>query len=170
MYRRLEKMYESLAETSPHIAKLLDRAKIIKIGNNDRISFGELYQLINYEWQKFVDVVKRLGNDDVILFHGFSIIPAMYGKKAMIDMLKLFDSISENITLINKYHEKLYDERTEKLMGRFYDVVLRVERTEGEFAGFEETHVIGVDQSIVMDIKPGFKRFKIGEDWRFVEV
>lgn len=93
----------------------------------------------------------------------------MYGQKAMIDMLKVLDVIPEGVTLINKCSEKLYDEAVSKLMERFYDVVLRVERSEGEFFGFEKTYTIGVDQSIVMDIKPGFARFKIGEDGRLVE-
>jgi len=172
MYRRLEKTYESISKTSPQIAKLLDKAKIIKIGTKDRVSFGELYEFINLDltWhRRFVDVVKRLHDDDVIIFHGFSIIPLMYGMKAMMDMLKVLDMMPEGITLINKCSEKLYDEAVNKLMERFYDVVLKVERSEGEFLGFEETYTIGVDQSIVMDIKPGFARFKIGEDGRLIE-
>lgn len=137
------------------------------------VSFGELYEFIDFDLtlhRRLVDVVKRLGDDDVIIFHGFSIIPAMYGQKAMIDMLRLLDQISEDVTLINKCPEKLYDEAVSKLMERFYDVVLKVERSEGEFFGFEESYTIGVDQSIVMDIRSGFARFKIGEDGRLAEL
>ncbi|AEA47111.1 hypothetical protein [Archaeoglobus veneficus] len=155
MYRRLEKTYESILKSSPDIAKLLDRAKIIKIGSKDRTSFGELYELINPDlnWHRNLsDVVKGLGEDDVLLFHGFSIIPTLYGRKAMIDMLKLLDQISEDVTLINKCSKKLYDGQVEKVMERLYDVVLRVERSEGEFLGFEESYMIGVDQSIIMNI------------------
>lgn len=172
MYRRLEKTYESISKTSPQIAKLLDKAKIIKIGTNDRISFGKLYEFINLDltWhRRFVEVIKRLDDDDVIIFHGFSIIPAMYGQRAIIDMLKVLDVMPEDITLINKFSEKLYDEAVSKLMERFYDVVLRVERSEGELLGFEESYTIGVDQTIIMDVKPGIRRFKIGEDGRLVE-
>ncbi len=172
MYRRLEKTYESISKASPHLAELLNKTKIIKIGLKNRVSFGELYRLINPDltwYKKFFKVVKEFDHDDAVIFYGFSIIPLMYGQRAMVDILKLFDSMSDNVTLISKYPEKLYDEAVSKLMERFYDVVMKVERTE-EFFGFEETYTIGVDQSIVIDVKPGFARFKVGEDGRLIKV
>ncbi len=171
MYRRLEKTYESISHASPEIKSLLEEVKIIKIGRK-KDAFGELYQLITPDatWhKKFVEVAKRLGKDDVLLFHGFSIVPIMYGEKAMVEMLRLLDEVSEDLTLINKCSEHLYDETTEKLLERFYDVVVKVERDEESFLGFEETYTIGVYQSIVMEIRPGFARFRIGEDGRLVK-
>jgi len=171
MYRRLEKTCESILKTSPEVAKILEGARIIKIGTKEEVSFGQLYKLISGpSWLKqLTNIVRRLSPDDVLLLHGFSVVPVIYGQKGLMDVLRLLDSVHGDVTVIGKCSEKLYNENTEKLLERFYDVVLEVKRSEGEFLGFEETYTVGVRQSIVMDIRPGFGRFKIGDDGRLVE-
>ena len=171
MYRRLEKTYESILKTSPEVKKILEGARIIKIGTKKEISFGQLYKLVSGpSWLKpLTNIVRELSSKDLLLLHGFSIIPVMYGQKGLRDVLRLLDSAHGDITVIGKCSEKLYSENTEKLLERFYDVVLEIKRTKGEFPGFEETYTVGVRQSILMDIRPGFGRFKIGDDGRLVE-
>ncbi len=164
MYRRLEKTYESIAKTSQEIAKVLENAKIIKIGLKEKVSFGKLYKLINPDlWSKgLADVVKNLGKDDILIFHGFSIIPAIYGQKAIMNLLRILDLMPEDVTLISKL-PRIYEESMINLLERFYDVVINIERSG------EETYIIGVSQSIIMDIKPGFGWFRIGEDGKLIE-
>lgn len=168
MYRRLEKICES----NPQIAEILDKASIIKVGSSDEISFGKLYKHIyGSTWNEtLVNVVRELGGDDVLLLHGFSILPIIYGQKGLIDVFRFLDAMQDDVTVIGKCSEKLYDGTVERIMERLYDVVLRVERTEGELLGFGESYTIRVDQTIVTDIEPGAERFEIGEDGRLVEV
>ena len=170
MFRRLKKTCESILRTSQEVAEILKRAKIIKIGTKEEVSFGQLYELISDpSWlKKLMSIFKKLGSDDFLLLHGFSIVPIIYGRKGLMDVLRLLDSIHDDVTVISKCSEKLYDETTEKLIERFYDVVISVKK-EGEFLGSEEIYTISVTQSIVMDIRPGSGKFKIGEDWRLVE-
>ena len=170
MYRRLEKTCESILRTSPEVAKILKRARIIKIGMKEEVSFGQLYELISDpSWpKKLIDIVRKLNPDDFLLLHGFSIVPVIYGRNGLINVLRLLDSTHDDVTIINKCPKNLYDETTKKLLERFHDVVISVKK-EGEFLGSEVIYTIGVTQSIVMDIKPGLRRFKIGENMRLAE-
>lgn len=171
MQRRLGKTYETMVRTSPEIAQILERANIIKIGTKNEVPFGRLYQLIpsGLTWLRtFREFLKGLGEKDLILFHGFSILPKIYGKTYVKNVLNLFESIPDGPTVIGKSSKKIYDDATIGFTNMFYDVVLEIERIEE--VGFEEFYKIGVSQSIVGDVQPGFGRFKIGRDGHLVEV
>ena len=172
MYRRLVKTYESIQKVSPKIAEILNNVEIIKVGTRGNVSFGNLYKLISGQtWHKsLITITKNLNKDDVLILHGFSIIPHMHDRKGLIEVLKLLDSINEDVTVIGKCSENLYNMKTEKLFERFYDVILRIKRTEGEFLGFGETYMIGVEKSIVVNIKPEFGKFMVGEEGELVKV
>jgi len=49
-------------------------------------------------------------------------------------------------------------------------IVIRIKR-ENEFFDFgEDVYLIGVDQSIVREIRPGYTRYKIGKDGRLKKI
>jgi hypothetical protein len=171
MQRRLEKTYESMARISPEIAEIIGKAKIIKIGTNASTSFGKLQHSIpmDSEWLKtFMKILEELSDRDLMLFHGFSLLPRIYGESSLKYVLDLFEAIPDGPTIISKSHRSIYDERTNMFINMLYDTILRIEKIED--VGLEEFYKIGVSQSIVMDVRPGFSRFKIDRSGRLIEV
>jgi len=171
MQRRLEKTFESIARTSPDIAEILGRAKIIKIGRIGFTSFGKLEHLIPMDsgwFRTFLKILEEFNEKDLMLFHGFSLLPRIYGEQSLKHMLKIFESIPEGVTVIGKSHRSIYDEGIHMFINMLYDIVLGIEKIED--VGFEEFYKIGVTQSIVMDVRPGYARFKIDRTGRLVEV
>ena len=135
---------------------------MIKIGLREKTSFGELYRFINENtwYKRFMDIVKELDEDDVLILHGFSILPVIHGRRGLTDIIRLLDSANENLTIIGKYADKLYSEKVEVLLERFYDVVIRIRRFEGNY--LDVSYSIDIDQSILADLTPGtYGRFKI---------
>jgi hypothetical protein len=172
MCRNFEKTYQSIARVSPDVAKLLDKSKVIKIGMREDIAYGKLCELIypDSDWfEDFVNTLMKLDDDDFLLFHGFSMIPLMYGPSALRFIQKTLDSLPEDITLVVKQAKGIYDGRTESLIKAFYDVVLKVERCE-EIIEFDETYEIGIDHSIIIDVRPRSGRFKVGEYGKLVMI
>ncbi len=171
MQRRLEKTYESIARTSPEIAEILEKSRIIKIGNDTSTSFGKLQHSIpmDSDWFKtFMQILGGLTDRDLMLFHGFSLLPRIYGESSLKCILEMFESIPDGPTILSKSHRSIYDERTHMFINTLYDVVLSIEKIED--VGFEEFYKIGIFQSIVMDVRPGFSRFKIDGSGRLIEV
>ncbi len=172
--RKLKKKYEWMSELYPDIAKILDKTYSIKIGQNDSIAFGNLFDFIrengSFKWlDALADSLKKIKDEDMIVLSGFSLFVAINGQNALREALRLIDSLAENVTFFGFYQEGLYDDQTNRLMEKFYDVIIRVKK-EDEFTGFgETTFLVGVEQSVVGDIEPGFARFKI-EDGKLVEV
>ncbi len=163
MMRRLAKTYESIP--SKEIRKILDDAAIIKVGLSEKIPFGKLYAFINIHsewWEALVEELYKLG-DSLLIFHGFSLLPLVYGKDAWKYLMDIFDALPDEITFINKISTSLYDREIKRFMERFHDVILRI-RWEEEFFPVGKTYWIGVEQSIIFDIKPGYARYKLVGD------
>lgn len=160
MMRRLGKTYESLPDGTAK--KLLSEANIVKVGQNHRIPFGKLHSFIDIHsewWEEFADVLSEL--DDVLLiFHGFSLLPMVYGDEAWKFLMDIFDSLPDDVTFVNKISSSLYEKETKQFFERFHDVVIRI-RWESELFPIGRTYWIGVEQSIIFDIKPGYARYKI---------
>lgn len=172
--RKLKKKYEVLSRLHPDIAKILEKAYIIKIGQHYKPVFGELFDLIHedgsFKWlDALADDLRKLNDEDVVVLSGFSLFIAINGPKALNNGIRLIDSLPENITLFGFYQDGLYDDRTNRLTEKFYDIIIRVKK-EDEFMGIgETTFLVGVEQSAIGDVEPGFIRFKI-ENGKLVEV
>ncbi len=169
MMRRLGKTYESIPDE--RIKRILDEAAIIKVGLNENVPFGKLHAYVNIHsewWDDLIDELYKLG-DSFLLFHGFSLLPIVYGNEAWKYLMDIFDALPDEITFVNKISSSLYDENVKRFMERFHDVILAVRREE-DFFPVGRTYWIGVEQSIIFDIKPGYARYKlVGENLQKVE-
>ncbi len=169
MMRRLGKTYESIPDE--RIKRILDEAAIIKVGLNENVPFGKLHAYVNIHsewWDDLIDELYKLG-DSFLLFHGFSLLPIVYGNEAWKYLMDIFDALPDEITFVNKISSSLYDENVKRFMERFHDVILAVRREE-DFFPVGRTYWIGVEQSIIFDIKPGYARYKlVGENLQKIE-
>jgi len=166
MCRRMRKSVESLLRIHPEIAKRLEKVRIIKVGSNEEVPFGKLHIFIelNEKWcEELACVVNALGKDDLLMFHGFSIIQIMYERKWLVDKLRFFESLPQDVTILNKISREFYTGWVEGAMKKLHDVVLRVEKSERGLIEGEDSYTIAVEQSIVADIAPKIARFKMGE-------
>ena len=172
MCRRARKAYESLIKTHQETARLFDKVKIIKIGFNREVPFGELYQFINIEepWcERLAEVVAELSSKDMIIFHGFSLVQLLYSRDWLVRNLKFFDHIPSDITVINKISKSSYKGWVEGVMRKLHDVVIRAEKSEKGLLDHEESYLIGVEESIAINIPLAFARFKLSETGVFEE-
>jgi hypothetical protein len=65
----------------------------------------------------------------------------------------------------------LYDGRTNRVIEKLYDVILRI-RKENECFGCDEedTYIIGIEQSILRDIPPSYARYRVSENGKLVRI
>lgn len=172
MCRRAKKSYESLIKMHPEIAGLLDRVNVIKIGFNRDVPFGKLYHFINIEdpWcEKLAEVVAGFSRRDMVIFHGFSLVQLLYSEDWFAKNLKFFDHIPPDITVINKISSGFYRGWVEGVMKKLHDVVIRAEKSEKGLLNHEESYVIGIEESIAVDIPVTSSRFKLSETGVFEE-
>ena len=172
MCRRAKKSYESLVKIHPESARLIDKVKVIKIGFNREVPFGELYQFINIEEQwcdRLAEIVTNLSSRDMIIFHGFSLVQLLYSRDWLVKNLKFFDHIPPDITVINKISKNFYKGWVEGVLRKLHDVVIRAEKSEGGLLDNEESYVIGIEESIAVDIPITSSRFKLSETGVFKE-
>ncbi len=172
MCRKARKSYESIIKTHPESANLLNKVKIIKIGFNEEVPFGELHQFINIEEQwceKLADILMDFSSKDIIIFHGFSLVQLLYSKDWLVRNLKFFDRIPSDITVINKISKNFYRGWVEGVLRKLHDVVIRAEKSERGLLDHEESYLIGVEESTVIDIPLSSARFKLSETGVFEE-
>ena len=159
MMRRLHITYQSLPE---EISALLNRANLIKVGMHEEVPFGRLYAFMDVrsDWfGEFINVIDGLESSSMLVFHGFSLLPMVYGEKAWEQTMEIIDALPNDITFVNKVSSSLYGDEMKRFMERFHDVVIRIKREEDFLIG--NTYWIGVDQSITFDITPGYARYRI---------
>ena len=164
-YRRHKIKYEQLKEKSPGIAEILDKANIIKIGYRDDTSFGKPYYFISEtDLEEDINilgsVLEKLSDDDLVVSTGFFKLVATFGKDIIQHVIKIVDFLPEKITMLSFYQSNLYDTRTNRLINKLYDIVIRI-KDEVEITFGENTYLIGVEESIVWDVIPSFQRYKI---------
>jgi len=181
--RRLREMYKSFKDECPEIAQILDNAKFIKIGQKICSPFSESEcrigsERLNLIHEKSVlenyigleSVSNNLSNNCFTVFAGLYMLPAIYGPSAIKSIHQIFSSLPKETTLFSFYPEGFLEPRQDKSLEKLYDIILRVKR-ENEFFYFgEDTYLMGVDHSIVKDIRPGFGRYTIDENWNLIEV
>ncbi|AEA46600.1 hypothetical protein [Archaeoglobus veneficus] len=174
--RRLRETYESIRRESPEVAETLEGVKLVKIGEkkcfpfgsecvkNDGISIPES----KFFGEEFLRIARRARDDDVFVFVGFYIIPAIYGIDAVRHIYRFFSCLPEKITVFSLYSEDSLDNLTNKLMEKLYDVVIRINKESHSFG--EDVYLLGIEQSIVREIRPGFARFRIGKNGRLESI
>ncbi len=168
MCRRLRKMYNSLLKVNPDITRVLNKANVIKIGCRNNIPFGRFYEFIPEDdwYKKLVEIVDGLGEDDLLILHGFSLIPALGSKRDLLNYIKVLDTLHDDVTVIGRFVRDLYSQDITRLIERYYDVTIDIKKDE---IGCDECYVLSINQSLIVDIKPRtIGRFKIW-DYRFVE-
>ena len=172
-YRRHKIKYEQLKDRHPDIAEILNRANIIKIGYRDSVSFGKLYYFIpegnpEEEINALYSVLEELSDEDLVVFTGFFKLVTIGGKDILKQKERLVDSLPERITMFTFYQNNIYDTRTNRLINKLYDIIIRI-KDEAEITFGEKTCLIGVEESIVWDVITCFQRYKIVNNM-FVEV
>jgi len=171
MCRKLKEHYRFISKHAPEIAEILDRAYFIKIGRKDTIPFGMLYDFIpedvvKREFERIELAVSKLRDGDIVLVFGFYLMYAIYGRWLLKNLIRIVDALPENITLVSLSPYGLYDYATTRIIERFFDVVIRIVKEEEPLDFGEDIYIIGVEESITREIKPGFERFKILPDGR----
>jgi len=170
MERRLAKSYQSILKIHPEIAKLLEQVKIIKVGTKKSIYFGKLHAFItiNQDWWKLLkEIAKNMSNDDVMIFHGYSTLPILW-KDNMHLMMNVIDAMPDDITLICKVHDVIHQrEKMMRHMDLLYDLIIKIKK---EHLTFDDTYLIGIYESVILDIKPETWRFKINKDGKLIKI
>ncbi len=169
--RNLKEYYRFISKHSPEIANILDKAYIVKIGRKNTIPFGRLYyfvheDLIKKEFEKLEVAISKLTDDDLVLVFGFYLMFSIYGRWILKNMIWLADLLPEKLTLISLCPYGLYDYTTTRIIERFFDVIVRIVKEEEPLDFGEDIYIIGVEESVTREIKPGFERFKILPDGR----
>lgn len=172
--RRLEEMYNSLVKDAHEIRGILENAYIIKVGAKEEAPFGQLYSFIPQsnafeELLGLEGIFSKLKDDDLLILYGLYMFPAIYGKETLRRIIRLFNAIPKKVTVFGLCSEGLYEERVNRIVEKLYDVILRVSKEKEEFFS-EGVYTVGIEQSIVRDIQPGYMRFKILDDGKFVRV
>ena len=171
MCRKLKEHYRFISKHAPEIAEILDRAYFVKVGRKDTIPFGRLYDFIpedvvKREFERIELAVSKLRDGDIVLVFGFYLMYAIYGRWLLKNLIRIVDALPENITLVSLSPYGLYDYATTRIIERFFDVVIRIVKEEEPLDFGEDIYIIGVEESITREIKPGFERFKILPDGR----
>lgn len=112
----------------------------------------------------------NIDNDDLLVFYGMHLIPALYGSSTLIDIMRLFDSLPKEVTLFSPVPEGVNDERVENVLTRFYDVILRIKKDNSIMCLDEEVYLIGVNQSYIRRISQDFSRFRVRGDGKLVKI
>ncbi|RLI74019.1 hypothetical protein DRO97_06440 [Archaeoglobales archaeon] len=179
--RRIKEAYESFSTKYPEITEIMDKAKFVKIGTKKCSPIGknkckEGGELLFLPWGDTSEIilqlenfVKDLGADDVLFIYGSYVIPTFYGTSSLRHMLTFFESIPYDVTLISFCPSQILNESTYKIVERFYDIVLAIKKGE-EFYFDDETYFIEVEESIILDVKPCYGKYKIGVDGRLEKV
>jgi len=154
---------------------MLKDVKIIKIGKNYDVPFGELYEFIPYDeiedgFVRIEHAFRKLKGDDLLIFFGMHLIPVIYGREILRGLMELYDAIPRDITLLSTCPEHIYDKNLEMIIRMFYDIVLRIKKEDELFRFGRDTYLIGVEHSTIPEIKPRFGRYVIDSNGRFIRV
>lgn len=181
--RRLREMYKSFKDECPEIAQILNNAQFIKIGqkicspfSGDDCRIGSKGLNLIHEkgiLEDYVGLENISSNFDkncFAIFAGIYMLPSIYGPSAIKNIHQIFSSIPKDTTLFSFYPEGFLEPRHNKSLEKLYDIILRVKREKEFFFFGEDTYLMGVDHSIVKDIRPGFSRYTIDDEWDLIEV
>ncbi len=165
--RRMGEIYKSLKNESPYLAEIFSKMKIIKVGNTRRCSYGELYEFINSgdvreELKALEGVLSTLPKDAFLMIRGLYLVPAIHGKSVLGDILRLFDTIPDGITLIDYYSAGILDEYLNRIVEKLYDIVISIKKDDAIFG--DDSLILSIDQSIIQGLEPRSWRVRISHD------
>ncbi len=171
MCRKLREHYDFISKHSPNIAKILDKAYFVKVGRKDSVPFGRIYEFIpedtiSKEFERLEISACKLREEDIVFVFGFHLMFAIYGRWIFRKIIRIFDLLPERITLISISPYGLHDYSTSRTIDKFFDVVIRIVKEEEPLDFGQDIYIIGVEESVTREIKPGFERFKILPDGR----
>ncbi|HID42812.1 MAG TPA: hypothetical protein EYP30_03410 [Archaeoglobaceae archaeon] len=180
--RRLREMYKSLHKERLPASELLEKSILIKVGQKECYPFKRekcmksknLFFIPEnrvLEGNELIrNITENITPDCIAVLAGFYLLPAIYGLAAIERLYHIFSEIPEETTLFSFYPKDFLDERLNKPLEKLFDVVVYVKKEDEFFYFGEEMYLIGIEQSIIKDIKPGYARFKTGDDWTLFEV
>jgi|Deesub1362B_J571_1020462.scaffolds.fasta_scaffold00705_19 hypothetical protein len=180
--RRLREMYRSMNSDNLPVTSQLNNANLIKIGkkecfpfvNGECVGSGRL-TLISEEsifddFESVDRIAVNITNENVTVLAGLYLLPAVYGFSAIESIYRIFCKMPEDATVFSFYPNGFLDKHLNKSLEKLYDVIIRVKREDELFYFGEEMYLIGIEQSIIKDIKPGYARYRIGEEWNLLKV
>ena len=178
--RRLREVCKSLSKEAPELVNILKNSKAIKIGQKKCIPFGlhcseDVSSFIPEDlalddYAGLTSIAESVTGEDVLVLVGFYIMPMIYGREALRSIYAMFNALPSEITVFSLYSEGFLENSVDKAIKKLHDVVIRIKR-EDEFFDFgEDIYLVGVDQSIIREIRPGYARYRIGDDGRFVRI
>ena len=179
--RRLHEMYKSMNDDKMPAARLLEKALFIKIGQKECYPFEKpcargyrdlvlIKEDRIFDYEFIENIVEYVTPDCILILAGFYLLPAIHGMRAVKGLYRFFSEIPEETTLFSFYPRNFLDERLNRLLEKLFDVVVSIKKEDEFFQFGGETYLIGIEQSIIRDIKPGYARFRIGEDWNLIEI
>ena len=163
--RRMGEIYRSLKKDNPELAEIFGRMKIIKVGNREHTSYGELHQFINAgdvreELKTLGDVISTLPKNAFLMLRGLYLVPAIYGKAILGDVMRLFDAIPDGITLVEYYSEGILGERLNRIVEKFFDIIIGIRKDDAIFG--DNNFILSIEQSIIQGLEPRSWRVRIG--------
>jgi len=168
--------FEDMSDFKREIKDALDEAEIIKVGTNDKVPFGKLHYLVHIKDPKdtidnLIPVLKKLDENDVLIIYGLYLIPVIYGFEGIWEILRLFESLKEDLTLVSFVPLEAYP--TTSIHGLFreiYDIVINICREKDYVAFGEEIYLLGLEQSYTPKMPPGYIRVRVSPELKLVMV
>ncbi|WP_048085526.1 hypothetical protein [Archaeoglobus veneficus] len=177
--RKLEVEYQAFFEKmDPEKQKIkdaLDNARIIKVGSNEKIPFGKLGDYIQLtDLDTIMDeLTTKLSNFDgnvLLVIYGLHLVSAVYGSKGVERILKLFDVLEDDLTMVSMVPSEIYPTSHHVLFQELYDIVIKIS-TEEEFVAFgEDTFLVGIVQSFTPKIPIGYMRVRVIPELRLERI
>jgi len=180
--RRLREMYKSMYTDNLPIANQLKNANLMKIGQKECFPFiegkcveSDRVTLISeerffYGYESIESIASSINSEYITVLAGLYLLPAIHGFSAVENIYRIFSEMPEDATLFSFYPNDFLDKHLNKSLEKLYDVIIRVKKEDEFFYFGEEMYLIGIEQSIIKDIKPGYARYRIGEEWNLLEV
>jgi len=149
---------------------------MIKIGHNDDIRFGELYEHIPLSSdpgtisERLSEILEKLKVDDVVVFLGFYMGELFYGDSmSNFNQLKVYSFLPEGITLLRLDEAGFYRDVVNHFIRRLHDLEVIIKREDALYSFGEEVYTFGISQTLFEELPSGYARVKV-QDGRLVEL
>jgi|GEM_PF-3375952 hypothetical protein len=149
---------------------------VIKIGHNDDIRFGELYEYIPLSndaesvSERLSEILEKLKIQDVVIFLGFYMGELFYGDSiSNFNQLKVYSFLPEGITLLRFDETGFYKEVINHFIRRLHDLEVIIKREDELYSFGEEVYTFGISQTLFEELPSGYARVRV-ENGRLVEI
>ena len=149
---------------------------VIKIGHNDYVRFGQLYEYIPLSSdaesisERLSEVLEKLETDDILIFLGFYMGELFYGDPSRnFNQLKVYSFLPEGISLLRLDEAGFYSEVINHFIRRLHDLEVVIKREDALYSFGEEVYTFGISQTLFEELPSGYMRVRV-EDGKLVEV